>query len=112
MPLSMVDIYYDTVNTILKKRIHDQITLDSEEEKELKSILNIFKEIECYKDKEVCNPDSCRFARIADDWVKYERYVYLCDLVYDYIEYGPSLNPPNGGDAMGGRMPGDGFCNQ
>ena len=111
MPLSSVDIYYDTVNTILKKLIHNRITLNSKEEKELNSMLNQFGGLECYKE-DVCNPDTCRFARIPDDWVKYIGYDNLCDLVYDYIKYGPDLNPPNGGDAMGRRMPGNGFRNQ
>ena len=67
-------------------------------------MLNQFGGLECYKE-DVCNPDTCRFARIPDDWVKYIGYDNLCDLVYDYIKYGPDLNPPNGGDAMGRRMP-------
>ena len=112
MVLSVVDVYYDRVNTILKKLIHDKIGLDSNERKEIKFILNIFREIECHKDEEICDSGPCRFAGNPDDWVKYKGYEFLCDLVYDYIEYGTDLNPPKGGDAMGGRMPGSGFSRQ
>ena len=112
MVLSVVDVYYDSVNTILKKLIHEKIGLDSNERKEIKLILNIFREIDCYRDETVCDSFHCRFAGIPDKWVKYEGHEFLCDLVYDYIDNGPDLKPPKGGDAMGGRIPGSGFSTQ
>ena len=98
--LSELDVHFDTVNPVLRKRIRDRITLDSIEKKELKPILNQFQKSECYKDEVVCNSDCCRFAGVPDDWVKNEGFEYLCDLVYNYIDNGPNLVPPGGCDAM------------
>ena len=98
--LSEVDHYYDTVNTLLKKRILDQNPLNPDERSELNHIIDILEGLDCENDKKICKSDTCRFAGIPDDWVKYEGFEYLCDLVYNHIDYGPNLVPPGGCDAM------------
>ncbi len=109
--LSEVDFYYDTVNDLLKKKVHDKAPLTYDEELELGSILKLFKGFECENDEAICKSDTCRFAGIPDKWVKYQDFEHLCNLVYNYTVNGPNLDPPEGGDAMGWVWPGDGFCN-
>ena len=106
---SVVDVYYDPANDLLKRKVHYKIPLTYDEEVELGSILKLFKGFECENDKTVCKSDTCRFAGTPDGWVIHEDFPCLCDLVYHYTKNGPNLDPPKGGDAMGCRMPGDGF---
>lgn len=104
-------VYYDTVNDLLKKKRHDKTPLTYDEEIGLGSIIKrFFNGFECENDKAVCKSDTCLFAGNPDEWVKYEGSDNLCDLVYRYTEKGQNFNPPKC-DAMGRRIPGDGFCN-
>jgi len=98
--LSEVDYYYDTVNTLLKKLIRDQDPLNPDERSELNHIIDVFERLDCENDENICKSDTCRFAGIPDEWVKYEGFEYLCDLVYNRIDHGPNLVPPGGCDVM------------
>lgn len=111
LKVSEVDIYHYTANNILRKMFRDRVPLTLDERSRLNHIVGIFDGLECYKDENICKPNTCGFACIPEEWVKYEGFEFLCDLVYNYIENGHTLVPPEGGDAMGCRMPGDGFCN-
>ena len=112
LKVSKANFYYDPANTIFRKMFRDGIPLIPDERLELNLIEKLFKELECYKDENICNACACRFAGIPEEWVKYEGFEFFCDLVYNYIENGGTLVPPDGGDAMGCVLPGDGFCNQ
>ena len=114
MKLSKVDNHYDTINSILKRQIRDRIPLTIDEIVELQFILGTFENLTCYKDDNVCKPDTCRFAGIPDEWVKWKGYPYLCDLVYAYIEDGPNFRAPKCDVMSGGGhiLPGNGFSQQ
>ena len=100
LKLSEADIYYDTANTIFRKIFRDAVPLTIDEHLALNHIVKIFKCLECYKDEDVCNARACRFACIPEEWVKYEGFEFLCDLVYNYIDNGHTLIPPGVCDAM------------
>jgi len=100
LKVSEVDIYYDTANTLLRKIFRDGIPLTPYEHLELNHIVKIFEGLECYKDEDICNARSCRFAGIPEEWVKYEGFEFLCDLIYNYIDNDQTLIPPGVCDAM------------
>lgn len=107
--LSEVDFNYDTLNDLLKKKLHERTPLSHKEELKLGLMLRRFNGFECYYDEAICKSDTCRFAGIPDEWAQYKNYDNLCELVDDCIKYGPNLAAPKC-DAMNRRWPGDGFC--
>lgn len=111
MTLSEMDSYYDEVNTLLKKLIFNEIPLEPNEKKELRSIIDKFEKLECDKDEEICNAGGCNFACNPADWVKFMGFDNLCDLVFNYMDNGPILKPPKG-DAMNIIVNGHGFSRQ
>jgi hypothetical protein len=100
LKISEVNIYYDTANTLFRKIFRDGVPLTPKEQWELNHILAIFKGLKCYKDEDICHARACRFAGIPEEWVKYEGFEFLCDLIYNYIDNGHTLIPPGGCDAM------------
>ena len=98
--LSAVDFYYSPLNDLLKKKLHDKAPLTYKEELQLGSMLNLFNGFECCYDEVICKSDTCIFAGIPEEWVRYEGFEFLCDLIYNYIDNESTLNPPGGCDIM------------
>ncbi len=107
---SELNVFFDEAFRLGEKLFGHSASLSADEMKTFSHILATFYKIvnedKCYLDERICKPDTCDFARNGN-WVKYNGFECLCDLLYNYVENNKKLVPPKAEYYQGRRrLPG------